>query len=105
MKYAVQELDQAIIDLGSGYYAIRFPYLILNERTLWMAIPDSLRLEIVKNRQQVIFNPETEETAGQHRADASEYERALAGELAKLRGQVKDLAQYIIIKVIHAKQL
>jgi hypothetical protein len=100
MKYLVRESNQAIIDLGSGCYAIRFPYFILSERTLWMAIPDSLRLEIVKNRQQVIFNPETEETAGQHRANASEYERALPSEVAELRGKVEDLAQYIIIKVI-----
>jgi len=101
MSSTVRQLDDRVITLEGGYYAIRFPYSILTEHTLWMAITEWLRLEIIKERQQVVFHPETEVSAGKHRANAQEYEAAIPGEIARLRHQVKDLADYIIIKLIY----
>jgi hypothetical protein len=90
-----------LVRLGGNVYAIRFPYYMVTERTVSMALPSTLKLEFTLRPLRVRFSAETEETAGTMRADSEAVARAFPVEIALLRKKVADgeMKRYIIIKV------
>ncbi len=89
-----------VIDLYDNVFAVEFPYAIVTERTLSMAIPHDFRRGIIQNQQTIKFAEEDQATAGTKRADCKEMAKIFPAEVAILSSMVKDLSKYVIFKVV-----
>jgi hypothetical protein len=90
-----------IIPLYDDVYAVKFPYAMVTERTVSMALPHDFRREVGQKQMTIKFAAETESEAGTKRANCAQIQKVFPAELAILRSQVDEaeLKQFIIIKV------
>lgn len=81
------------IDLADGRYALRFPYHMVTEMTVFYALPKELKQSTVK------FSAESASEAGKRRMDSDVIEKNFPIECAMLRQMGKNLNEYIIISI------
>lgn len=82
-----------LIDLTDGYFALLFPYHIVSDMTVSMALPKGFK-------KQVNYKHEDKETAGKHRMDSNVIERGFPIEVAMAKSLRLKLSNYILIKAI-----
>jgi hypothetical protein len=89
--------DERLIPLYDNVYAVRFPYAIVTEMTLSMAIPHTFRRDL--RNQTIKFALEDQSTAGTKRADCTEIRKCFPAEVALLESRGVDLSMYVIFKL------
>ena len=88
----MNELPQ-YYDLLDGAWAILFPYHVVTDHTLFLALPRHLKGKEVKYKQ------ETLNTAGRFRMDSEEIKNAFPIETAFMIQADLPLEKYVLVKV------
>jgi hypothetical protein len=92
-------MKREVIELGADFYAIKFKYHMVTERTIEMAIPIDFFRRPSMLGKQVRFLAENEDMAGKRRADSKEVADKFSEAVHVLKEVTASLHEYVIFQI------